>query len=59
MIMNFLDTIIGQLPAYSSQQVNPAEYYAIIRYMIAGVVLLFELALVYKLLSSIFGGWLK
>lgn len=59
MITSLLDTIIGQLPAYSSQQINPAEYYSIIRYMIAGVVLLFELGLVYKFLTSIFGGWLK
>lgn len=58
MIIQWLDQIIGTLPPYSTAQ-DPSNYYSIIRYMIAGVVLLFLISLVYRLFLSIFGKWLR
>lgn len=58
MIVQWLDQIIGTLPSYSTSQ-NPSEYYSIVRYVIAGVVLMFLISLVYRLFLSIFGKWLR
>lgn len=58
MIVGWLDTILGSLPQYSTAQ-NPADYYSIVRYVIAGVVLLFLISAVYRLFFAIFGRWTK
>lgn len=58
MIVQWLDQIIGTLPSYATSQ-DPSNYYSIIRYVIAGVVLLFLISLVYRLFLSIFGKWLR
>lgn len=58
MIVDWLDQILGSLPAYSTAQ-NPSTYYEIIRYVIAGVVLLFMISAVYRLFFAIFGRWTK
>lgn len=61
MIMDWLDTIIGQLPQYvpngSSQYY--AEYYAIIKYIIAGVILIFMVNCFYRVLIAMFGKWVR
>lgn len=56
MIIDALDQIIGALPVYGMQNYNQ---YEIVRYVIAGVVLIFMLTLVYRLFISIFGRWLR
>ena len=58
MIIGFLDTIIGQLPSYSSAQ-NPSTYYEIVRYVIAGGVLMFLISAVYRLFFAVFGRWMR
>ena len=58
MIIGFLDTIIGSLPSYSSAQ-NPSTYYEIVRYVIAGGVLMFLISAVYRLFFAIFGRWFR
>ena len=58
MIISFLDTIIGTLPSYSSAQ-NPSTYYEIVRYVIAGGVLMFLISAVYRLFFAIFGKWTR
>lgn len=59
MIIQWLDQLIGALPAYTSQNVNPSEYYAIVRYCIAGIVLIFLISFVYRLFIAIFGRWVR
>lgn len=59
MIMTWLDTLIGTLPSYASQQINPDQYYAIIKYIIAGIVLIFMISFVYRLFIAIFGRWVR
>lgn len=59
MIIQWLDQLIGALPAYTSQSVNPSEYYAIVRYCIAGIVLIFLISFVYRLFIAIFGRWVR
>lgn len=56
MIIDALDQIIGALPVYGVQNYNQ---YEIVRYVIAGVVLIFMLTLVYRLFISIFGRWMR
>lgn len=56
MIIDALDQIIGTLPIYGVQNYNQ---YEIVRYVIAGVVLIFMLSMVYKLFIAIFGRWLR
>lgn len=56
MIIDYLDQIIGALPVYGSSGYNQ---YEIVRYVIAGVVLIFMLSLVYRLFIAIFGRWVK
>lgn len=56
MIIDLLDQIIGTLPIYGSQSSNQ---YEIVRYVIAGVVLIFMLTLVYRVFIAIFGRWLR
>lgn len=58
MIVGWLDTILGSLPQYATAQ-NPTDYYSIVRYVIAGVVLLFLISAVYRLFFAIFGRWTK
>ena len=58
MIMQWLDTLIGALPSYYTQQ-NPDQYYAIIKYIIAGIVLIFMISFVYRLFIAIFGRWVR
>lgn len=58
MIQDMLDQIIGSLPSYATTQ-NPTEYYAIIRYIIAGTVLIFLLSMMYRLFVAVFGRWLR
>lgn len=58
MIVGWLDEILGALPTYSTAQ-DPTNYYSIIRYVIAGVVLLFLISAVYRLFFAIFGRWTK
>lgn len=59
MIIDLLDQIIGALPVYSSSNTNPQAYYEIVRYVIAGVVLLFLLSLVYRFFVAVFGRWIR
>lgn len=56
MIIDLLDQIIGALPVYGVQNTNQ---YEIVRYVIAGVVLIFLMSLFYKLLIAIFGRWVR
>ena len=58
MIVDMLDQILGTLPSYATAQ-NPADYYSIVRYMIAGIVLLMLLSLVYRMFIAIFGRWVR
>ena len=61
MIIQWLDTIIGALPEYVNAQ-SPTyytQYYAIIRYIIAGVVLIFMMTCFYRVLIALFGGWIR
>lgn len=58
MIVDMLDQILGTLPSYATAQ-DPTNYYAIVRYMIAGVVLLMLLSLVYRMFVAIFGRWVR
>lgn len=58
MIVDFLDQLIGPLPYYATAQ-NPQQYYEIIRYVIAGTVLLFMLSMMYRLFVAVFGRWLR
>lgn len=58
MIVGWLDTIIGSLPTYSTAQ-DPTRYYEIVRYVIAGGVLMFLISAVYRLFFAIFGRWTK
>lgn len=58
MIVGWLDSILGTLPSYATAQ-DPNNYYSIIRYVIAGVVLLFLISAVYRLFFAIFGRWTK
>lgn len=53
MIISWLDTLIGTLPVYGVQNVNQ---YEIVRYVIAGVILIFMISLVYRMINSIFFG---
>lgn len=57
MIIQFLNELLGPLPTYATAQ-DPTNYYAIIRYVIAGVVLLFLISFVYRMFIAIFGRWL-
>lgn len=59
MIINLLDQIIGTLPSYVSQQTDPSQYYAIVRYVIAGCVLMFLLSLMYRFFVAVFGRWIR
>lgn len=52
MILSYLDTILGNVPAYS-QYTN----YEIVRYVLGGVILIFMVSLVYRLILVLFGGW--
>ena len=56
MIIQWLDTLIGTLPVYNIQNSNQ---YEIVRYVIAGVVLIFMVSLVYRMIQAIFGGVFK
>lgn len=56
MIIQWLDNLIGTLPVYGVQSTNQ---YEIVRYVIAGVVLIFMVSLVYRMIQSIFGGIFK
>lgn len=56
MIIQWLDTLIGTLPIYGTQNTNQ---YEIVRYVIAGVILIFMVSLVYRMIQSIFGGIFK
>lgn len=53
MIISWLDTLIGTLPVYGVQNVNQ---YEIVRYVIAGVILIFMISLVYRMINTIFFG---
>lgn len=57
-IQSILDQILGTVPSYATAQ-SPTEYYYIIRYMIAGVVLIMMLSLVYRMFIAIFGRWVR
>lgn len=61
MIMSWLDEIIGTLPSYipSGSSQYYAEYYSIVKYMIAGVVLIFMLTCFYRVLIALFGRWVR
>lgn len=61
MIMDWLDTIIGQLPEYvpSGSSQYYAQYYAIIKYIIAGVILIFMVNCFYRVLIAMFGKWVR
>lgn len=59
MIMDFLDTLIGTLPPYYSGSSTYTEYYAIIKYIIAGMILIMMVSLVYRLFVAIFGRWIR
>lgn len=61
MIMDWLDSIIGQLPPYipNNSTAYYAEYYAIIKYIIAGVVLIFMMTCFYRVLIAMFGKWVR
>lgn len=59
MIVNWLDHILGTLPSYSTGQINVSEYYSIVRYIIAGIVLIFLISFVYRLFIAIFGKWIR
>lgn len=52
MILQYLDSILGQVPQYSNYQT-----YEIVRYVIGGVLLIFMVSLVYRLILTLFGGW--
>lgn len=56
MIIDALNTIIGTLPIYGVQNQNQ---YEIVRYVIAGVVLIFMLSLMYRFLVAVFGRWVR
>lgn len=58
MIISWLDSILGALPTYSTAQ-NPTTYYEIVRYVIAGGVLMFMISAVYRLFFAIFGRWFR
>lgn len=47
MIINYLNDLLGTVPTG----------YEPLRYLIAGVVLIFLLSIVYNFLTSLFGGW--
>lgn len=49
MIVSYIDSIVGTVP----------NGYEPLRYMIAGTVLIFLLALGYRFLTAIFGGYKK
>lgn len=61
MIMDLLDSIIGTLPSYVSPQSSNyyTEYYAIIKYIIAGVILIFMVNCFYRVLVAMFGKWVR
>lgn len=62
MIINFLDTLIGPLPNYYTSSGGSSyytEYYSIIRYIIAGMILIMMVSLVYRLFVAIFGRWIR
>lgn len=52
MILTYLDNILGQVPAYSNY-----GSYEIVRYVIGGVILIFMVSLVYRMILTLFGGW--
>lgn len=52
MILDYLDTILGSVPSYS-QYGN----YDIVRYVLGGIVLIFMVSLVYRMILTLFGGW--
>lgn len=56
MIIGWLDQIIGDLPEITS---NYNYNYEIVRYVIAGVVLIFMLSLVYRMIYTIFFGFAR
>lgn len=56
MIIDALNTIIGTLPIYGTSGYNQ---YEIVRYVIAGVVLIFMLSLMYRFLVAVFGRWVR
>lgn len=55
MIISMLETIIGALPEYT----NYGNNYEIVRYVIAGTVLIFMLSLGYRLINDVFFGLFK
>lgn len=56
MIIDALNTILGTLPIYGTSNYNQ---YEIVRYVIAGVVLIFMLSLMYRFLVAVFGRWVR
>ena len=52
MIVQWLDNLIGTLPSYGTG----TNQYEIVRYVIAGVILIFMVSLVYRMIQSIFFG---
>ena len=53
MIIQWLDNLIGALPVYGQTGYNQ---YEIVRYVIAGVILIFMISLVYRMIQSTFFG---
>lgn len=49
MLISYIDQLLGSVPSG----------YEPLRYLIAGIVLIFLLSLVYNFLRSLFGGWAK
>lgn len=52
MLLSYLDNILGEVPTYTNY-----GSYEIIRYILGGIILIFMVSLVYRLILSIFGGW--
>lgn len=61
MIMQWLDTIIGELPQHYdyNSALYYSEYYAIVQYIIAGVILIFMVSCFYRVLIAMFGKWVR
>lgn len=52
MILQYLDSILGNVPQYSNIQ-----SYEIVRYVLGGILLIFMVSLVYRMILTLFGGW--
>lgn len=52
MILQYLDSILGNVPQYSNVQT-----YEIVRYVLGGILLIFMVSLVYRMILTLFGGW--